>query len=86
MTGAQLHHQEGRSNYNLDLGLFRTVTTHCGMDRTHYADIHFQHGKLSMTADDLVALVRRSQEQLSVRRRGFPDCSGSLTNLEDGGL
>lgn len=71
---------------SLDLGRLRCITAHTGIDRCRYFSAQFDRGRAEMDADTLRDMVRQGQEALAAKGRGFPDCSGSLTNLEDGGL
>jgi len=64
MTGIDVHTSVQYVTATVELGRFCSVQTHVGGDHVRYADIHCARGRLSLTVDELAALVFHSQEAL----------------------
>lgn len=81
-SGVSVHHSGQFSTMSADIGEIRRVQMHVGVcDKTAYADIHCQHGRLSMDADTLRSIVRQGTEALATGRWFNTDVSGSATDL-----
>jgi hypothetical protein len=84
VTGISVHHNGQHSTLTADIGRVCRIQLHRGVaDHVAYVDLHCSYGRLSMTAADLIAIIRSGQEALAAKGRGFPDCSGSLTHIEE---